>query len=365
MPSEDLNYAHALEHHAEESGIGAWDSGGIGITEDRDAAGSTHQAYIPPEYSRSRERGTSIAHQPSPAIMLNKVVKVGVYIPAGCQLLDMACVDILHVMSHEYIQAIRSLVPQHMIDLAPNVKIFYITTRARMAEGSIPMTAELDARPTHATDHPDVAPGKLDIVVVPGPDPSTEFSDEMTGWLREQAANEGTDILSICTGILLCGAAGLLDGKKVCGPRGIQDDLKNKFPGAEFVGEKYRWYQDGRFWSAGGFTPAPSLFFLFLFLVPFVPLPLPLALLDSVSLQTSNGSGFRCGVTNGNDLIAAYARSGKHFAPALGDLACIMAEVGDRSQLYKKGQSVYILGMLWEVAEGLREKRRICHLRRN
>jgi transcriptional regulator GlxA family with amidase domain len=70
-------------------------------------------------------------------------------------------------------------------------------------------------------------------------------------WLAAHAARQETDILSICTGILVCGEAGLLKGKKACGPRGLQDELAKRFDGVEWVGDELRWTRDGNIWSSG------------------------------------------------------------------------------------------------------------------
>lgn len=114
---------------------------------------------------------------------------------------------------------------------------------------------------THHLSSPAVQPGQLDIVLVPGMDPATDWSDkkEATDWLAAHAAYEGTDILSVCTGIYLCGAAGVLKGKKACGPRGLQGDLERQFGGmgVHWVGEEMRWVRDGRFWSSGEFLSFP------------------------------------------------------------------------------------------------------------
>jgi transcriptional regulator GlxA family with amidase domain len=108
---------------------------------------------------------------------------------------------------------------------------------------------------THHLSDPAVQPGQLDAVLVPGPDPLTNWADkkEVTDWLAAHAARPGTDILCVCTGIYLCGAAGLLKGKKACGPRGLQGDLETKFEGVEWLGDGLRWVRDGNFWSSGEF----------------------------------------------------------------------------------------------------------------
>jgi len=214
-----------------------------------------------------------------------KVVKIGVFVPGDAQLLDLACIDVFHMMSREYLSLIPIL-PAHIVELAPSVEIYYITSDANAkttttttgdnkseteTEGKhgkddvmIPLTSKVSIKATHtiSSSSPDIAPGNLNILLVPGPDPSSSFDEPVLQFLRAhaEAANRGTDILSVCTGILLCGAAGLLDnGRTACGPRGIQDEIRKKHPGAKLVGEKWRWVKDGNFWSSGEFYLFPSL----------------------------------------------------------------------------------------------------------
>ena len=54
-----------------------------------------------------------------------KTLRLGVFIPADCQLLDMACVDVLGSMSHEYLFQLERLgmAPAPIVDLAPSVHI--------------------------------------------------------------------------------------------------------------------------------------------------------------------------------------------------------------------------------------------------
>jgi putative intracellular protease/amidase len=183
----------------------------------------------------------------------DQVVRIGVFIPTECQVLDQAPVDIFACMSHEYL-SLLALIPAHVKDLAPSVQIHYIGS---VQPGEpIEMTANQRILATNHYSDPTVAPGKLDIVLVPGPDPNVDFTEdkhrEAVDWLRRQSKNEGTDILSICTGVYLCGAAGLLEGRTVCGPRGLQDAIKSKFgKNMTLKGAELRWVQDGNFWSSG------------------------------------------------------------------------------------------------------------------
>ncbi|KAL2155135.1 hypothetical protein VTH82DRAFT_3811 [Thermothelomyces myriococcoides] len=239
-----------------------------------------------------------------------EIIRIGVYIPTECQLIDMACIDIFGSLSHEYFTIIGDTVPAPIANLAPSVQIFYIST-VRPGE-PIDMTSSARLVCTHHISDPAVQPGRLDIVVVPGPDPKTDFSKrtEATDWLAAHAARPETDILCVCTGIYLCGAAGLLKGRKACGPRGLQRDLAKKFEGVQWVGDELRWVRDGNLWTCGG-------------------------------------------ATNGNDLVAAYARTSGRIPGPVAEFGLVLMDVGDRPQRYSKGQVAFGLGILWQILKAV------------
>ncbi|KAK9421949.1 putative DJ-1/PfpI domain-containing protein [Seiridium unicorne] len=235
-----------------------------------------------------------------------KAIRLGVFVPTECQLLDASCVDIIASMSYEYMSLLADILPKAIIDMAPSVIIHYISS-VKPGE-TFNMTANHKVVATNHYSDDEVAPGKLDIVVVPGPDPRTEFEEQSLEWLRRQGTSPSTDILSVCTGIFVCGHAGLLQGKTVCGPRLMQNEIRSRF-GKDIVqkGAELRWVQDGNFWSSGG-------------------------------------------VTNGNDLVAAYARHKSEFFPRpLVETALDMTDTGDRAQVYCKSQSTAILGLAMNV----------------
>lgn len=181
-------------------------------------------------------------------MMTTSHVRIGVFIPTGAQFLDTATVDVLAVMSKEYLKMLPDI-PAHVGAAAPSVTVSYITSLRQGPE--IPLTANLTVKATCSHEDPSVAPGRLDVVVVPGPDPRATFEEDELAWLRAQCGTPGVDILSVCTGIYVCAAAGILDGVRASGPRGLQDDLVKRFPKVKLVGEKYRWVRDGNIWSSG------------------------------------------------------------------------------------------------------------------
>ena len=202
-----------------------------------------------------------------------ETIHVGVYLPSGSQLLDAACVDIIATLSRQYMKAMTGLIPEPLIDVAPVVRIYWIGAPQSStiyyqdgrdnadnefkpsAPGLARMTAQLELRTTHDISSPEVQPGKLDALLVPGPNPKFGWKEDVLEFLRAHANRPETDILSICTGIILCGEAGIIKGKTVSGTRGLEAQLKPY--GAILVGQKYRYWRDGNLWSSGMFCPTP------------------------------------------------------------------------------------------------------------
>ncbi len=49
--------------------------------------------------------------------------------------------------------------------------------------------------------------------------------------------------------------------------------------------------------------------------------------------------------------MAAYARAGKHFPGPVAEIGCKLTDVGDRSQVYDQGQTLFVLGMVWQIVK--------------
>ncbi len=177
-------------------------------------------------------------------------VRIGVFMPSEVQLLDLACVDLFAMLSHDYLIQLKML-PSSLTDLAPEISISYVGTAS-----AVPTTAQTKILTTHLVSDPEVAPGKLDVVLVPGPDPCSSWGEDVKGWLRGHGERKDTDVLCVCTGIFLVGDAGLLTGKTVCGPRGLQKRITERYEGVKTVGDRFRWVKDGNLWTSGGFASA-------------------------------------------------------------------------------------------------------------
>lgn len=58
------------------------------------------------------------------------------------------------------------------------------------------------------------------------------------------------------------------------------------------------------------------------------------------------------GVTNGNELVAAYARASKHWAQPIVETGLMLTEVGDRGQFYQGNQTGFYLRFAWQLVKG-------------
>ncbi|KIX04528.1 uncharacterized protein Z518_05398 [Rhinocladiella mackenziei CBS 650.93] len=225
-------------------------------------------------------------------------LRVGILLIPPVQLLDASAIDAFGMLTPSYLSACG--LPQPLVDLAIPVSIHYISTSG--PDTHVSMTSSATLPVTDSLDSPAVQPGQLDTLLIPGPDPNLVPDEAVSSFIRAHQKADKTDILVICTGSFPAGYAGLLDGKRVTGPRALVTKLKEKFPTAKFVDR--RWERDGRLWTSGG-------------------------------------------ITNGLDLTAAYL----HYKvqKELADLVCAMAEIGDRSQDYDGGKASNMLWWIWLI----------------
>ncbi|KAF7944533.1 uncharacterized protein EAE97_005166 [Botrytis byssoidea] len=219
-----------------------------------------------------------------------KHLRIGVFNPAGCQLLDMSGIDIFFMLSPEYLSECG--LPPPLIGLGISCTIYYISLPSTGPE--VRLTANAMLRISKTTIDNEVQPGMLDIVMVPGPDPRTVLDQDTRTFLKSHAEwrgenGEKVDILSICTGIFLVAQSGILKGLSASGPRALIPRLKKEFPDT-------KWMMIG-----GG-----------LWIIIF-----------GVVIG---------GITNGLEMIAAYIR--QKFPGPAAEAVMAMADVGEKGVFY-------------------------------
>lgn len=180
---------------------------------------------------------------------------IGVLIQPTLQLLDLASVDLFGMLSTSYLDDCPLPAPLRAL-AHPDIKIHYIS--ALGPGGLQKCTADVVIQCSDSLDSQDVAPGMLDVLLVPGPDPGYAPSEDEKKFVKghfdsRQAKDKGTVLLSVCTGIFAVAYAETLDGQVATGPRGLLGDLRKKFPKTTWVEKRWVETGKGRIWISGEF----------------------------------------------------------------------------------------------------------------
>jgi transcriptional regulator GlxA family with amidase domain len=171
-------------------------------------------------------------------------VNIAVLLLPPIQLLDASPIDLFGMLTKEYLSACN--LPRPLIAGAVPISIIYVSEAGigTIAE----CTANAGLRVTASLSDESVVPGKTNILLIPGPDPSTVPSEAVTAFIKNHA-EQGTTIMTVCTGVFVAGYAGILNGKRATGPRALLPELRRKFPKATW--EDCRWVSDGNVWCSG------------------------------------------------------------------------------------------------------------------
>ncbi|CAG8950482.1 hypothetical protein HYFRA_00006978 [Hymenoscyphus fraxineus] len=228
----------------------------------------------------------------------SKHLRIGVFIPGPVQLLDLSSIDLFAMLSPTYLSACT--LPTPIISLGIPSTIHYISTPST---DHVELSASACLRVSKTMLDPEVQPGMLDILLVPGPPPFQPFEEPVLDFLRRHAAVEETHVLSVCTGCCLLAQAGVLSGRRASGPRDIVGGLRERYPETSWD-EGRRWVRDGNVWSSGG-------------------------------------------ITNGQEMVAGYLRH--HFPGPAVEVVLAMADVGEKGIHYSNGKVLDNVWWLWQI----------------
>ncbi|CAI6310647.1 unnamed protein product [Periconia digitata] len=256
------------------------------------------------------------------------MVHITVLLVSPIQFLDLGPIDLFAMLRRSYFEACN--LPSPLLNVAlpdEDFQISYVVSppleegegvNADNGEGNAETkrinadelrtcdtTASVSLVSTHALTSLAVAPGKVDILLIPGPPPGTRPSAATCKWVQAHVEEGKVDLLTVCSGVYVAGFSGVLEGKKATGTRGVMDDLKKSFPGTEWY-EDRRWMIDngGKLWTSGG-------------------------------------------ITNGMDMVAVYLR--KRWPGVLSDTVLAMADVEVRPQLYGQSKAGWMGYFGWLV----------------
>ncbi|OCK83174.1 class I glutamine amidotransferase-like protein [Lepidopterella palustris CBS 459.81] len=231
-------------------------------------------------------------------IPTTKTLHIGVLILPPIQLLDASPIDLFSMLTPSYLTACQ--LPAAIISLGVPITITYI---APSGANTIALcTANAGLQINAGLSDPTVAPGVLDILLIPGPDPAAVPEEAELEFVRKHV-RAGVELMTVCTGVFVAGYAGVLDGKRATGPRAIiPAHLKKKFPKVKW--EEKRWVVDGKVWTSAG-------------------------------------------ITNGQDMVAAYIR--QRWPGPLAEVVCAMADVGQRGVEYENLAMSENAWWVWQI----------------
>lgn len=159
---------------------------------------------------------------------------VGVLLFPTVQFLDVSAVDLFCMFDPSYLGV---GLPAHIVSLGTPVKVKYI---AASGKGSlISTTAGASIEVTDSLVDESVKPGNLDILVIPGPEPSYQLADPEKVFIQAHAKVERSVIMTVCSGILAAVQAGILDGRQATGPRALLSQLALQCPKAKWVDKRW------------------------------------------------------------------------------------------------------------------------------
>jgi transcriptional regulator GlxA family with amidase domain len=91
-----------------------------------------------------------------------------------------------------------------------------------------------------------------DLLLIPGGDAALALGEdeELMQWIREASAN-AERVMAVCTGTVLLGMTGVLDGRKATTNKLDFTNTVHLAPQVDWV-QKARWVEDGKFFTSSG-----------------------------------------------------------------------------------------------------------------
>lgn len=109
-----------------------------------------------------------------------------------------------------------------------------------------------EALPSHTLE---TAPKDLDVLIVPGGGGTRASDQELEPYFKylRNTFPQLKYLITVCTGSLLVGRAGLLDGRRATTNKRAFDQVKDMVPGVKWE-PKARWVVDGKVWTSSGIS---------------------------------------------------------------------------------------------------------------
>ncbi|TFK26556.1 ThiJ/PfpI [Coprinopsis marcescibilis] len=180
---------------------------------------------------------------------------IGVLIfPGSTQWLDFAGpVDYLHSHSREFFELI-GWGPPHIVERAPSIQWHFMS-----ASGTLDPVRVTSGPPQVPTTTFETCP-PIDYLLVPGPSPATQLSEEGTKFIQKRFPTL-KGLFLVCTGAIVIAKTGILDGFKVNTNKvaaRYMTEFLTMSKNVKWVVDR-RFLVDGKVWSTGGVTAGIDL----------------------------------------------------------------------------------------------------------
>lgn len=153
------------------------------------------------------------------------------------------------------------------LDLTGPLDVFGMANRSTASEPPYRLhVVGLDAEPVRAENNLVVVPTctlddapAFDTLLVPGGIGSRRFDGHarLLAWLRDRAGSTRR-VVSVCTGLYILAATGLLDGRRVTTHWRYAADVARRYPALDVQADRL-FLRDGRFATSGGLTAGIDL----------------------------------------------------------------------------------------------------------
>ncbi|KAL8825376.1 MAG: hypothetical protein Q9191_004459 [Dirinaria sp. TL-2023a] len=152
---------------------------------------------------------------------------IGFLVLPTVQILDISPVDLFSMLTPSYLSACP--LPQVLRNGAIPINITYISP---LPSGALtPCTAGASLHIDAGLSSPDVAPGKLEILMVPGPEPKAETSDEVKIFIKRHVDEGAVTLMTVCLGCIPVARAGIFKGGITNGQDMVAAYLRERWPG--------------------------------------------------------------------------------------------------------------------------------------
>jgi len=164
----------------------------------------------------------------------SSLIHIGVLLLSPIQLLDISPIDLFGMLTPSHLAS--TPLPGPLLAGAVPITISYIAPHGAGSLASC--TASANLRINAGPDDASVAPGKLQILMIAGPEPKAEMDGRAKRFIKAHVEEGGVTLTTICTVCLPVARAGVFKGKKVTGPRSLLGGLRKEFPDTEWIDKR-------------------------------------------------------------------------------------------------------------------------------